>query len=141
MARKSIVQNLMDQEYVEKLKGKTYTIPARGEITLPRHEAVELVGSYGGYNVEKRLKIKHLADDKADTVGACICNVCGKSFGNERELEAHIEKDHPNSAKVFTCSFCKGVTFKTRKEVIAHLKTAHKDKNAADLLDAIDKAG
>lgn len=141
MAKQSVVVNTSDRDYVEEFHGKEYRIPARGELTMSRHEAIEFLGAYNGGDREKPLKIKHLASSDAEQ--GFMCNACGSTFGTIKALEAHVAEKHETASsdtkKVFVCVFCQAKT-NSRQELYAHMKT-HKDKKADEILAALDKAG
>ena len=140
MAKKSAVVNTSDREYVEKFHDKEYRVPARGELVLSRHEAIEFVGAYAGDNVVKPLKIRHL--ENGETEVGFVCNLCGKAFPSAKALESHVEKDHADSSakKVLVCPFC-SQKVGNRNELYAHMRSAHKDKKMEDVLSALEKVG
>lgn len=139
MAKKSAVVNNGTEEYVEVFHGKEYRIPAKGELIMSRHEAIEFLGSYAGMEKHKPLQVRHI--DGVDAAPGFVCNLCGGSFPTGEALEAHIKKDHADKVvkKVFACPFCKFVA-NDRAGLYTHIQT-HRDKSIKEIVDALEKVG
>ena len=54
------------------------------------------------------------------------CEVCGRFFGQQRELEKHMSGQHPNGAmkKQFACNFC-AKSFTRENNLNLHVRKAH----------------
>ncbi len=41
-------------------------------------------------------------------MATCICDVCGEEFDTEKELEEHVDKEHPDEKEEtsITCAHC-----------------------------------
>lgn len=105
--------NELDYDYHEQINGKEYHIPAKKFIELPRHEASVLQGSHPGYKpnplwnlktgkhgIIKRLRIEMPKDyyEPAEY----RCNMCGKQFGTQGDLSAHLlECNVDGAAKLY----------------------------------------
>uniref|UniRef100_A0A8D8Q513 Zinc finger protein Xfin n=1 Tax=Cacopsylla melanoneura TaxID=428564 RepID=A0A8D8Q513_9HEMI len=70
---------------------------------------------------------KKMHDDENNTANQLKCQYCGKVFLKKSNLKAHIENNHLD----YSCLECKAVgeevTFDTKKNLLLHLKTKHKN--------------
>ena len=81
--------NEMDHEYVEKVMGEEYRIPAGERIRMRRHEAVKVRGNFPGEGVEKSLKIIPIYPTAEQAGIKFVSPVDGKEFKTQKELDEY----------------------------------------------------
>jgi hypothetical protein len=91
---KAKVFNVSKEEYTEKFKGRTVTIPAGEFIVMEAYEAAQFKGNYPGKGVIKMIKIEPIPEnDNKDE--KFVCNFCGFSFLTVAALNEHIKMHKP----------------------------------------------
>jgi uncharacterized C2H2 Zn-finger protein len=92
--------------YRENFRGNQIDIPPGGYIDMDYYEAIDFRGTYcpiktdgGGKPLAESFKLIRIVQPEnfqAEDAKRNICNSCGKSFPNAKDLEDHINENHIN---------------------------------------------
>jgi hypothetical protein len=80
--------------YKEKVKGDWIVIEPGDGLRIKRHEAAIIRGQFNGDKVEKRLRVVPIFPTSAEAglAGTYVCQLDGKAFNSQEELEAYLQK-------------------------------------------------
>lgn len=100
MAQHVFVENLGSKTYEDTFRERAISIPPGGRIEMQRREALIFLGMMSppgrdGNPVEKKLRIVpkdgQPADREEEQKKEYICNLDGKKFDTQRELDDHLK--------------------------------------------------
>lgn len=90
--------------YREVFKEEVYEIPAGGFITMDKAKAIMFHGSFspivknaqGEYDPKyfKKIRLEEISPEVAKPVAKFICQMDGKEFNSQKELDAWIDENH-----------------------------------------------
>lgn len=102
-----MVFNDSSRDYTEEYNGEEILVPAKGSILMNRRDAVKFLGTYSGPDPkdstkpkEKRLRIIQLKPETSENgSGEYVCNLDGKTFNTQEELDEYLKKISDQTAE------------------------------------------
>jgi hypothetical protein len=100
MAQQVLVKNVGSETYREVFRENEIVIPAGGTVKMQRREALLFLGTMSptgsnGRPIEKKLELVPVGSIDSsvgqEPTKEFICNLDGKKFGSQAELDAHLK--------------------------------------------------